>query len=304
MSKGRILAIVLISVGCVAVGVAPSVLQFFAQREISRLQRAGFRIQAEGIEGFIFGVGAKRIDSWIALPIGAAGISAVPLQIQVDDVSTSAYFQPLFLQTSVRIKGSLYGGALNATLLNLLGAPLLSGTANRVDLSIHPQLRALGIDSGVVNLTTTNHPIKGVWRAEAEYTLSITEFDLRPPRPIQTISGISQLRKGQVDLKAKIKPEGALSIESASFDSSLASGSLTGSATIQPSGHLLNVNANLRVNLDRPDSSKLKVWLPLLTNQEISSEANNFTCQIRSVACGSGAALRLGSSCLRASCVN
>jgi hypothetical protein len=304
MSKGRILALVFITIACVAVGIAPSILQLLAQREISRLQREGVRIQAEGLEGFLFGVAAKRIDSWIAVPVGAAGISAVPLQIQVDDVSTSAHINPFFFQTSARLNGSLYGGTISATLFNLLGTRLLSGTASRVDLSIHPQLRALGIDSGVVDLATVNHPIQGIWRAESEYTLRISEFDLRPPRPIQTLSGISQLSDGRTEVRAKIKPEGALSIESASFDSSLASGSLKGSATIRPSGELQNVSATVKVNLDRPDSAKLKVWLPLLSNQEVSSEASNFTCQIRTVGCGVGGTVRFGSSCLKASCAD
>lgn len=302
MTTRRVTAVLLGVVVAVSVGITPSIIQFFAQREVLRLQRAGVRIQVDGITGFFVGVAAKQLESWIGIPVGPGRGAAFPLQIRAEDVRASAHFSPFTATTSATLKGTLYGGAADATITNLLRSPLLTARLQKIDISSHPQLSALGIESGAVDVSVANHPLRHVWSAEAQYSLTLERLSLHPPPSVQSVSGISQLSDGSVVLKATVSKDGELSINEGSFDSSLASGTLRGSSRITAGPELTEINLMFRINLNRQDSSKIAAWLPILTNQSVPRDASSFSCTVRSVGCRVAGAVKFGAACVRASC--
>jgi hypothetical protein len=303
MSSRRIILVTLAILAGVVIGIAPSVIQFFAERELVKLQQRGVRIQVESLSGFIVGISAKQVESWLPIGVRTAGVRTIPLQLQAEDVRVSAGFSPLALQLRVYAEAAIYGGSAQATFTNLVSAPKVEGAARGVDVSIHPQLRALGIESGIVEATITNHPLDGKWKDDASYTLSLDNLEILPPGWLQTMGGISQVRNGRAVLRATVRQGGQLSLQSSSFDCSLASGSLQGTAIITESGDLMNVNASIRVNLDRPDSDKIGRWLPIIAGSGIASNATSFVCAIRSTRCGATAGARsFANGCVTFTC--
>jgi hypothetical protein len=300
MSARRILIIALISVIAVVIGITPSALQFFAEREIIRLQQSGVRLHVEGISGFLVGVTAKQLESWI--PVAVGGASTIPLQIRAEDVTISTGFRPFKLQLTTQAKAAIYGGIAEATITSRFSGPKIAGSASKIDLSLHPQLRALGIESGIIDVTFSNHPLDGIWSDEAAYWFSLDSLELLPPAWLQTMGGVSQVRNGRASIRATIKQDGRLTIQSSSFDCSLASGALEGTATVKPRGELDNLNAIIRVNLNRPDSDKIARWLPIITGSQIASDTTSFVCKLRSTGCGAAKSLPFGRGCISFSC--
>lgn len=302
MSKWRSISIIFAVTVGVAVGVTPSILQFLAEHQLIRLKQAGVKVQADGVAGFLVGVSAKSIEGWVALPKLGPELPGVPIQLRAESVKLSAGVRSFLPATFARLTAAFYGGTVDTTVAALIAGPTVSATVQAVDLSLHPQLRALGFEQGLVDLTALDHALNGTGTKPAHYTLKIRELAFQPPPTIANVTRISSLRDGTLQLSASVKPEGGLSIESCTFDSSLASGTFSATATLRSPREIKNVSGSLQVNLDRPDSSKLAVWLPMLTNQAVSSESARFVCHFRSVSCSSSDAIRLGTACIKASC--
>jgi hypothetical protein len=309
MSKRKSIGLLLIVALAVTLGVTPSILRFVAESGLIQLKHRGIRIQADGINGFLFGVSAQNVEGWVTIKGSkpkscdwCLQVPDFPVQLRAESVKASGGIRLFLPQPFAKLTGILYGGAIDVVVANLFSNPIASGTVNRLDLSLHPQLRALGIEQGIVDVTATNHPISAKWESEARYTLRIQDVELAPPRAVTRLTGISRLQQGQIDLSATITPSGALTIETGSFDSSLASGKLNGTATLLPSGALSNINCKLELNLNRQDSNKVATWLPMLTNQAVSSQSERVLCTFRSASCSLDGVARLGSVCIRASC--
>jgi hypothetical protein len=302
MARRRLIIVTVVVLAAIAIGIIPSVVQFIAEREIMRLQSRGMRVQAQGVSGFILGITAQHIESWVPLRVSGAYGGAFPLQLRVEDVRISARYRPLALQTLAQAQGVLYGGRAQATITNLLSAPELEAHVSQLDLSVHPQLRALGIESGLVDASVTKHPLGPRLSAEASYSVSIKDLEIYPPSSLRSISGVSRIANGHAHLKASINQDGLLSVQSSTFDSSLASGAIQGAVQITPDGGLRNLRASIRVRLDRPDSNKLVPWLPTLPGQGVSGDATNFICIFRSAPCDASRMMRLGSECVHVSC--
>jgi hypothetical protein len=302
MSKWRTITILFAIAASVAIGVTPSILQFLAEHQLIRLQQSGVKVQADGVSGFLFGVSAKSIEGWVTIPQQGPRLAGLPVQLRAESVQVSAGIRSILPQTFVHLTGAFYGGTLDTSVSRLVTRPTFSGTVHGVDVSLHPQLRALGFEQGLVDLAALEHPVSGTWTNTSNYTLKIRELVLRPPPTIANVTRITELRDGTVELSASVNQDGALTTESCTFDSSLASGTFSATATLRSPSDITNISGSLQVNLDRQDSDKLAPWLPILTNQAVSSESVRFVCHFRSTACSSSGALRLGSGCIRASC--
>jgi hypothetical protein len=300
MSARRIILVTLIIVVGVGIGITPSVIQFFAERELLRLQQRGVRIQAEGLSGFVVGLEAKQVESWIPIRVNGAGVGAIPLQLRAEDLRVSAGLNPLSLH--MRAQAAIYGGTAHATVTNLFSAPKVAATAQRVDLAIHPQLRALGVEFGTVEATINNHPVEGVWNDEALYSISLDNLELLAPVWLQNYGGISEIRHGRATLQATVQQGGQLTLHSSNFDCSLGSGALQGTALLKAGGDIDSINGSIRVNLDRPDSDKVARWLPLIAGSGMTSDATSFICAIRSAKCGAPGTLPVGKGCVTVTC--
>jgi hypothetical protein len=300
MSARRIILIILIIVVGVSIGITPSAIQFFAERELFRLQQRGVRIQAEGVSGFVVGLEAKQVESWIPIRVNGAGVGAIPVQLRAEDIRVSAALNPLALQ--MRAQATIYGGTAHATVTNLFSAAKIAGSAQRIDLAVHPQLRAFGVESGTIEASINGHPVEGVWNDEASYSISLDNLELLAPVWLQTFGGISQIRKGRATLQATVKKGGHLILQSSNFDCSLGSGALQGTALLKPGGDIDSIDGSIRVNLDRPDSDKVARWLPLMVGSGITSDAKSFICAIRSAQCGASGSQRVGKGCVNVTC--
>jgi|GEM_PF-2775037 len=302
MSKRRFIIALLVVAVSVAIGLVPSILQFVAERELIKLKDRGIRVQVQGVSGFLIGVSATSAEVWVEIPVRSGAIRSFPLQVSVENASVSLRPRLNPLQTAAEFSAAAYSGSVGVTLTNLLASPRITANVEGLDIGLHPQLRALGIEQGALSVQVTEHPLGPVWESDATYALEIKDLSVLPSSSIQQISGVSRLEGGKASLKATIKKGGNLKIDSGSFDSSLASGTLLGSAVIDPKGDITNINGTIRVNLDRDGSSKLAAWLPILTNQTVSSEASSFVCSFRSATCGSSGTIKVGTTCLRSTC--
>lgn len=301
LKRPVIIALVVIAAS-VAVGLVPSLLQLVAERELIKLKERGIRVQVQGIAGFLLGLSATSAEGWAEIPIRSGAIRSFPLQLSVENLIASVRPKLNPFRTSVELSAAAYSGTLGASLSNLSGIPRITATIKGVEIGLHPQLRALGVERGQLDLAVAEHPLQPVWEEEAAYALEIKNVDLLPPSSVQQISGIARLTASRTTVQATIKKGGSLVINSGTFDSSLASGTLQGSAAIDSKGALYNINGTLRVNLDRDESPRLAAWLPLLTNQAVPSDAKNFVCNFRSTGCGTAGVIRIGSFCLRSAC--
>jgi hypothetical protein len=302
MSKRSIILVLVIILASVAIGLVPSVLQLVAERGLIKIRERGVRVQVHGIAGFLIGVSADSAEGWAEVPLKNGAIRSFPVQITVENAAISLRPRLNPFHSSVELSAAAYGGKLGATLTELFATPHISAQIDGLDIGLHPQLRALGMEQGSIRLSLTDHPLRPVWERDATYALDLKNVDLLPPSSIQQISGVSRLENGQASLRATIRRGGGLTIDSGTFDSSLASGTLLGSAGITTGGELTSVNATVRVNLDRDGSPKLAAWLPIITNQAVSSDAKSFVCNFRSANCGSSGSIRVGAGCLRATC--
>lgn len=302
MSKRRIIIALVAVVISVTVGLIPAALQFVAERELIKLKDRGLRVQVQGISGFLIGLSVTGAEGWVEIPLRTGAVRSFPLQLIVENSSVSLKPKLNPFRTAVEVFAEAYGGSIGATINNVFTSPLVSARVERLDISLHPQLRALGIEQGLINLQVTEHPLLPMWERDATYALEMEGLDLLPPRSIQQLSGVSRLDKGKASLRATINKGGNLKIDLGLFDSSLASGTLLGSAVIDSKGMVTNINVTIRVNLDRDGSSKLAAWLPILTHQAVSSDVRSFVCNFKSASCSSGGAIKIGTTCLRSAC--
>lgn len=302
MATRRIIIIASCVLVGVLVGITPSALQFFAERQLLQLQHRGVRLRADGISGFLLGVAAAQVEGWLTIATSRSGVSTIPLQLRAEDVRISAGFSPLNLQLRAHAEATIYAGRARATIAKLFSGQKVEAALQRVDLSIHPQLRAFGLESGIIDATMHNHPLDGDWSQEATYSISLDHLELLAPAWLQAVSGISQVSGGQAVLRATVKQGGRLSLQSSNFDCSLGSGTLQGTALLKGDGEIENINASVRFRLDRPDSDKVGRWLPVIVGSGSSGDATSFMCSVRSTKCGTAGAQRIGKGCVAVTC--
>jgi hypothetical protein len=301
MSKRKIFLLVSLATGLVLIGITPAVLQFVGEQGLIGAREHGVRINAEGIKGFILGIEADSLEGW--LPVSSTRGPSLPVQVKVEQLSARIkipLLPPGLPVTELRAK--MYGGDISATTSLLARFKRLSLEASNIDLSLHPQLRALGIEDGKLTIKFKDHPGDLKWTARTPYHIELESLRFSPPSQIRSFIALNEISDGSLRADISAAPSGEISIDSAEFDSSLAAGKFTGVARIAANGELVISQALLKVELNRPDSAKLATWLPLITNRRVSPEAQSFSCSFRSTSCKDPHDLEIGRSCLAATC--
>jgi hypothetical protein len=301
MSKRKILLFGLSAFVLILLGITPAILQFAGEQSLIKLRERGVKVNAEGINGFLFGIGAESIEGWI--PVSSQRGPTLPIQVRVDNF-TGRILVPLLPPglPKTELRATVYGGEVTAETPLLSGSKRISLDARKVDLSLHPQLRALGIEDGKLSINFKDHPSDLKWVSKTSYHIELESLRFSPPSSIRSLIAVNEISDGSIRADISAAPSGEISIDSAEFDSSIATGKISGTAQMGPRGELVVSKGIIKVDLNRPDSAKLSTWLPLITNRRVSSEAQSFSCSFRATSCEEASDARIGSSCLKAIC--
>ena len=301
MSRAKILLLGSLATFIVLLGITPGILRYAGEQALIKLQDGGTRVSAEGIRGFVLGIGADSVEGW--LPVKASNGQKFPVQIRVEDF-TGRIKLPLLPPGLPRteLRALMYGGDVSIETPLVSGGKWISMNAKGIDLSLHPQLRALGIEEGKVSISFDEHPSDLKWKVETHYLVDLASFRFTPPSEIRRFISLNDVSNGSLKADLVAKPSGEIHLNAAEFDSSLASGKISGLARILANGELIISSLNLKVDLNRQDSSKLASWLPLITNNKVATDATGFSCSFQSTSCSERHELNLGRSCLRSNC--
>lgn len=310
--RPRRLVIILITFGVSIFFLAPAVVQLAARHYISdaraQLEKQGINLSVTGIAGQILGVTATSVDIWLPVRVGGRGIR-FPIAIELRDVSVSLH--PA-LAPHVRVQGEAYGGKFDLTISNLRNpaGPTFQALLEGIDLGAHPQLHALGLSRAVASLTLEDARISFDQQTAARASLKINDASFSiSPRLVELIGGefqqVVSLLKIEEITEANIRVEattenGAFSLRPIDLSSSLGEVSGQARGTFNNGRGEPSLTANLHVALS--DTARhLQDWLPLLSQNRLSSETTEFTTSISSTTCAnaSGPTLRLGRMCLR-----
>jgi hypothetical protein len=301
MSKRRFLLLGFLAAGLVSIGITPAILQFAGEQALIKAREQGVKVSAEGIKGFILGIEADSLEGW--LPVSSTRGPSLPMQVKAEQLSARIRIPLLPPGLPVtEFRANMYGGAVSATTPLLAGFKRLSLEASKIDLSLHPQLRALGVEDGKLTIKFQDHPGDLKWTAKTPYHIELESLRFSPPIQIRSFIALNEISDGSLRADISAAPSGDISIDSAEFDSSLAAGKFSGTARIAANGELVISQALLKVELNRPDSPKLATWLPLITNRRVSPEAQSFSCSLKAASCEEARDVQIGRSCLKATC--
>ena len=283
----------------------PSIIQFMAHRYLLLLQDRGIRIEASGMQGLRFGISAESIQAWVPVPLATAPKRSFPLVIELHQAQGRLRIP---LLTPWRLKAALsaqgYGGGISGEVAQLFSRPTIDIDIAQLALGEHPQLSAVGIESGTVSLEVRGHPMQPILPTNASYKISARDLEIRPPPIVQNLARISTVSGGALEGSATIESSGRFNIPSCSFRSSLGDVGLSARGTLTETLGLDTLSGTLRVNLSGSDSDKLAQWIPVLTQQQVAAATKSFTCALRSADCqgGQGLQVRLGARCVRLAC--
>jgi hypothetical protein len=308
----RRLLIILITLGVSVVLLAPAIVQLVARHYINdaraQLEKQGIRLSVTGITGQLLGVTASSIDLWLPVRVGTRG-AGFPIGLEFHDVSVSLLPS---LRPRVRVTGEAYGGKFDLILSDLRNSTgqTLQAQLDSIDLGTHPQLNALGLSKALTSLTLEDARVPFDQHTGARASLKIKDASFSfSPRLIELIGGefqqvFSLLRIDEIT-EARIQVEG--STENGAFflrpiELSSSLGDVSGQArgTFDNGRGQPSLTASLRVDLSN-GTSKLQSWLPLLSQNTLSSETTRFTTNVSSTSCANASVptLRLGRLCLR-----
>ena len=284
----------------------PSFLQYFAQRELLKLHSSGIKLKVNGLIGKRVGLGAESVEGWLAIPVrNKTPVSNVPVNYRFEDIEVLARI-PLLTpwKPGVTVNARAYGGRIDAVASDLTAAPTLSAEISQVNLSLHPQLRALGFDSGLLSALVKNHPLSLNQVSTSEYSVRVEQVELALPSSISDLIKISALSQGKLSCNLSLAPSGSFALPTCEFSSSAAKLTLSGRGTLIKMQSIDQFSGTLNVNLLGEDGAKLSQWMPILTNQRVRSVDSNFSCSLQIGACGSLSSFdfRIGPRCGRAVC--
>lgn len=298
----RLVIIILTVLAIAFIGLYPSLLHFAIERELTHLQDAGFKIQTTGLSTSLTGVRANAVETWISTTTYKSRGRSLPIQLHLDNLSAAPKVQLMPPGIQANLAASIYGGTLQIKATDIIYTPLLNSAISNLDLSLHPQLRAMGVESGRLSgIMESRNPARFPF-ADSMLKLELQELELHPPSFIQKLIGISRLTSGSATSKMIMKENGVITVESFGFDSSLASGRLSGSARLSSTHELRDLKATADVNLNRADSDKIARWLPILTNQAVDASAKSIRCTIASSSCSNQKSLHSPFGCVQVSC--
>jgi hypothetical protein len=185
-----------------------------------------------------------------------------------------------------------------------MSIPSVNIQVSKLNMSLHPQLRALGFDSGELSLVVENHPLNTSSSTPSEYQVTVDQMAFTPPPAVRELVKISTIENGKLSARLTIQPTGRFVLSSCSLTSSLAQANLTGRGALIDMKSLDEFVGTMQVTLLGEDGAKLAQWLPLLTNQRLQGTDRNFSCALQIRACESlpGFDFRVGQRCGKATC--
>jgi hypothetical protein len=301
----RIVIAGLLVVALLVWALIPSVIQFIGQRELLRLQQRGAKVKVVNLTGQRVGLAAESVETWVPIQIAGTPNRTFPVSLILENARVNLsvpFFRPW--SPGVRFSSAMYGGSVEGEVSDIGGSPLLTSSVQAVDLSLHPQMRALGVDSGSLTASTRDLPLTHTITTVGECAIELDRFAVSLPPMVRDIVKVESLRDGKLSLKASIQPSGRFSIKSGEFSSSLAQISLSGNGVARGLNTLEQASGTARITLLGEDGARLSQWLPLLTNQRVPASETSFSCAFELLPCTklSGPDFRLGALCGKARC--
>jgi len=310
--RSRRLLLIALSIGATILLLAPSLIQLAANHYLPRLQdeleRRGVRLSVVNISGHLFGVSADSVEVWFSIPAGPRG-QRIPAVLELQNASAS--LEPS-LTPRIRLRSKAYNGSVDLSIGALTSAPRLQGNLREIDLGAHPQLHALGLTRAVATLEIQDIPfsINPGSSARAELNVSEGSFSLSP-KLLELIGDAAQQVASLIKIDhvsnlnlrlLGVMEEGAFSVRPIKLDSSLAA------AEGQLKGNFDNgrgeptLGGTMRVKLTE-ESNTLRGWLPLLSENTVTSDASSFTVRFSSTSCVNASVpiARMGRLCVRGS---
>ena len=303
--RQRSIIILFTAVLTVVWSVIPAITHYIATQAILTAQKSGLRFQVRDLVGQRIGLSASSIEGWAAVNTGHSKSYPISFSYKIEEVLAKvrlSFFPPALPRATVT--ASAYKGKIDLVISSILGSPTANFSIQALDLSEHPQLMALGVTSGVINARIAGQPAGFKWTKEASYALEISNLGFDLPPIFRDVTKISSISDGNLSARALVQPKGDFELTSCSINSSIGTGTITARGQISSSGNISSITGTLRVKLDRPDSEKLMAWIPLITDQRVSSSQNNFGCAFESTQCGEKPrfGFQLGSACVRVVC--
>jgi len=284
----------------------PPVMHFVGQELVNRLQERGGRVRVDGLAGRRVGLSADVLEAWLSLPLGKRN-KFFPISLKVEN-TVATVWPPLLSPWSpeVNFHGTSYGGRVTGSmplLINLVQQPTLQLSVAGIDLSLHPQARAFGVEAGTLDVQIQGHPISGLPQQEARYSIDLRDLSVNLPPMVAQLAKISSISDGTLSSKAVFKSTGSFVLEPCSFTSSL--GSLTLTARGMLSGEAVkDLWGTIRVNLDSEQGARIRPWLGLLVPAARLPAEGPVQCDFRGGPCdeAAGTQLQLGPLCVRLDC--
>ena len=307
MGKLRIPFIIFGVVGVVFWLLFPPLAHYLAQELVFDAQKRGVKLRVDGLEGRRFGIAAEGAEGWLAvsLPDGTdrRARRKVPISISAENLQVLARI-PLLRPWGVgaQFSATAYGGSIQGIVDDVSSSPALSGTIRGIDLSQHPQLRALGVASGAVNIDVEQLPLGSVIPKDARYLVEVIGLRVELPPMVAVLAKLESVSDIRAKIQGALKTTGRFNISEGSLVGSFGRASLTAQGKLEEL-ELREVSGSVDIELSGKDGEALRPWASLLSNVS-GSDAGVVHCAFKSGSCAATAPflLNLGSLCVLASC--
>lgn len=307
MSRLKIIISVVAIVGGAAWLLFPPLAHYMAQELVFDAQKRGLKFRVDGLEGRRFGIAAEGAEGWfsVSLPDGTdrPARRKLPISISAENLQLSARI-PLLRPWGVgaRFSATAYGGSIEGIVDDVPSSPVLSGTVRGVDLSQHPQLRALGVASGGVNIDVEQLPVGSTIPKDARYLVEVAGLRVELPPMVAVLAKLESVSDIRVKIQGALKTTGRFNISEGAVVGSFGRASVTAQGRLQEL-ELRELAGSVDIELSGQDGEALRPWASLLSNAS-GSDAGVVHCAFKSGSCTATAPFlfNLGSLCVLASC--
>ncbi len=272
----------------------PKVVEHAALAALKASRSASFTPVWSGVRGTWDGVHIDSINALIAVPARASGpIRSLPLRLSIENVwIRPSIVSALLNREALRFSGEIFGGSVSGSLFALLSSPggtIAWSDINIATLALFPEIRALGLRSGLLegSIRVGNFGTGGI--PSATYSLVVKRFSA----PNSSYSSLLKLGPEDVfDLSASgAATADTLTVDTLTVSSNLGRLQARGKARVRGQHELESFEAVTSLELSQQGSEKMGAWLPLLTNGQVASSATSLTIRTKSVPCGNRAGI-------------
>jgi hypothetical protein len=287
----------------------PSVAAFIIQKKLSEARAAGSRIAWQGVSASYLSARTDLLEIWIpgpplSLPVAGVRLPVPGPAIKFEfrnlalsvDLTSLLRFSPV-----VRLTAQVYGGILEAQARTLF-SDTIEGELKLVGTTLdkHPQLRALGIGGGGLEIKASALSYSPIDQelVSGRVDLSLTRLSL-PSRPeLSTFLKIDALRIDSFTAQAEAS-RSSVTLSPVDFKSSL--GGFTGRASVRLPGKRssFTLDSSADVTLTGPDAASLGQWLPLVSGGQLQPDDRSFTLKANSALCSDRTPIELPFGCIR-----